>query len=85
MQDTINLDGMTHAEQYVTKEFGALVGKTIHRVRPLSQAEVEVYGWEHSRIPPYVIIFVDGTYMIPSCDEEGNEAGFLFLSETDEV
>lgn len=85
MTKTINLRGLTHAQAYVADNFSYLIGKTIGHVRPLRTEEVEIYGWEHSRIPPYVIIFTDGTYAIPSCDEEGNEAGFLFLSEAGEV
>lgn len=83
MTDTINLRGLTQAEAYVADNFSYLIGKTIKHVRPLRPDEVDMYAWEHSKIPPYVIIFTDGSYAIPSCDEEGNEAGFMFLSERD--
>lgn len=75
----INLEGLTHAEKYVRDEYGSLVGKTIAEIRPMDQEELYHYGWEDSRTVPFIIWFADGTYAIPARDEEGNDAGVLFL------
>ena len=76
---TISLEGLTHAEQYVRDEYGSLVGKTVAEVRPLNRDELDGFGWDDSRTVPFVLWFTDGTYAIPSRDEEGNDAGVLFL------
>jgi len=54
-----------------------LVGKTIANVRYMTEKEMEGSGW-YSKAP--IIIFTDGTYMYPTCDEEGNDAGALFTN-----
>lgn len=67
-------------EQVINREFGELVGKTVKQVRPLTEVEMEMFGWEnnHSDIG-FVIIFTDNTCMIPSSDPEGNSPGFAFV------
>lgn len=70
----------TSNDTYITKEYGALVGKTIEKVRQLTKNEYEMFGWEQDHgSPGFVIIFTDGTCVIPSADPEGNEAGHLFV------
>jgi hypothetical protein len=59
------------------KDCKKLVGKTIANVRYLTEKEMEANGW-YSKAP--VIIFTDGTYLYPSCDDEGNDAGALFTN-----
>lgn len=69
---------------YIEKEFGSLRGKTISLIRPLMPAEHTAMGWEwdyHS--DAFIIVFTDDTIVIPSCDPEGNGAGFLFIMPTD--
>jgi hypothetical protein len=54
-----------------------LKGKTIANVRYLTEKEMEELGW-YSKAA--VIIFTDGTYMFPSADDEGNNAGAMFTN-----
>jgi hypothetical protein len=54
-----------------------LVGKTIKNVRYLTDEEMEEFMW-YKR--PVVIFFTDGSYMIPSADDEGNDGGAIFTS-----
>ena len=52
-----------------------LVGKKIKRVRYLTNVEAEGLGW-YSR--PLVIVLNDGSLILPSMDDEGNNGGALF-------
>jgi len=52
-----------------------LVGKKIKRVRYLSHEEAEHMDW-YSR--PIVIELNDGSLILPSCDDEGNNGGAMF-------
>lgn len=72
----IDLKGMTFEEEYIDKEYGWLAGKTIKTVRPFTTDEKEIYGWDGSEVP-FIIIFTDGSYIIPMSDDEGNGAGAL--------
>lgn len=70
--------------EYISKEYGELVGKTIKRVRPLTKEECADLYWDYDRMyEAMVIIFTDGTAMIPMCDPEGNGAGHLMLADTE--
>ena len=53
-------------------------GKVIDEVCYLEAEDVEAMGW-NCAAP--VIFFTDGTYIIASCDDEGNDAGALLTSE----
>ena len=67
-------------EAWVKRDFGSLEGKTIKSVRPLTEKECEMFGWEFAYMDyAMVLICTDGTAIIPSCDPEGNGAGFLFV------
>jgi hypothetical protein len=69
---------------YIKKEFGSLVGKTVKTVRPLYKEECEDLAWEYAYSEEaLVIIFTDGTAVIPMCDPEGNGAGHLFISSVE--
>ena len=54
-----------------------LVGKTIKEVRYMTDKEVEEYGWWKKVL---IIFFNDGSYILPSMDDEGNDGGALFTS-----
>jgi hypothetical protein len=54
-----------------------LVGKTIKSVRYQYTCEVKDMGWSKKSL---MIIFTDGSYLFPSSDDEGNNAGALFTS-----
>jgi hypothetical protein len=71
---------------YIKREYGSLVGKTIKTIRPLHKEECEDLGWEYDYSDEAcVFIFTDGTAFIPMQDPEGNGAGFLFLSKVEKV
>lgn len=70
--------------EYIKKEYGELVGKTIKQVRPLTKTECEDLAWEYDyEYEAMVVIFTDNTAMIPMRDPEGNGAGFLALADTE--
>ena len=52
-------------------------GKTVRKIEYLTDDEMNHMGW-YSRAP--VIVFTDGSWIIASSDDEGNEAGALFTS-----
>lgn len=66
--------------EWVKEEYGSLIGKKIKEIRPLTENECKMFAWdfqyEHMAL---VIIFTDGTCIIPSQDPEGNGAGHLFV------
>lgn len=53
-------------------------GKTIAEIRPMSDEEQAMEGWERTRYDPPVVVFEDGTKIYPSQDHEGNGPGALF-------
>jgi hypothetical protein len=57
-----------------------LVGKTIKSVRYLYTAEKKDMCWTKRSL---IIFFTDGTYIFPSSDDEGNNAGAFFTSIED--
>lgn len=54
-----------------------LVGKTIKSVRYLYSVEKKDMGWSKRSL---IIFFTDGSYLFPSSDDEGNNAGAFFTS-----
>lgn len=54
-----------------------LVGKTIKSVRYQYTCEMKDMGWSKKSL---IIFFTDGSYIFPSSDDEGNNAGALFTS-----
>ena len=57
-----------------------LLGKKVVKVRYLTDDEADNLGWRSRSI---VIFFDDGTYVFPSADDEGNNAGALFGTNKD--
>jgi len=55
-----------------------LVGKKIKTVSYLSAEEMKAYGWSKAAI---AIELEDGTVLVPSMDDEGNDGGALFTSD----
>jgi len=58
-----------------------LVGKTIKSVRYMTPKEAEDWMW-YKR--PLVMTLSDGTNLILSCDDEGNDGGAMFGQTKDE-
>lgn len=76
---------MKHTEHFDPAIRG-LAGKTIKRVRHMVEEEVKGMGWwtqPHNNVymNTIVIEFTDNTYVIVSSDQEGNDAGHLFVEE----
>lgn len=71
---------------YIKNTYGSLVGKTISKVRPLTENECKWYGWSptHGNVP-FAIIMTDLTVLVPSQDPEGNGAGHIFLEALEET
>ena len=65
--------------EYVNREFGGIVGKTVASVRPMSPEECAEYVWNYDNHIGWLIEFTDGTLAVPSCDPEGNGRGHLFV------
>jgi hypothetical protein len=68
-------------ENYITKAYGSLVGKTIKEIRALKDTELSLFGWEFYKGEGMVIIFDDHSALIPSADAEGNGPGHLFVEK----
>lgn len=62
------------------KDCQVLVGKTIVEVRYINDKEMNGLMWDRKSL---AIFFKDGTYMIPSQDDEGNGPGALFTNIPD--
>ena len=63
---------------YIKMEYGSLVGKTVEQVRMLTDEEIEQFMWDGNYgAVPFVVFFTDGSFIIPSRDDEGNGAGTL--------
>jgi hypothetical protein len=56
----------------------ALVGRTVVRVRCMLPSEAAELGWCYRAT---VLEFDDGTAAYAACDEEGNDAGALFVQK----
>ena len=52
-----------------------LLGRTIKKVRYLTNKEAEELGWDSRCV---VLILDNGNYVFPSADDEGNDAGAFF-------
>lgn len=61
-------------KQWVDEANKQLKGKTIARVRYMSQEEVEDNYWYKRGV---VIIFTDGSFCYPMADDEGNDSGVI--------
>lgn len=59
-----------------------LIGRTIVRVRPTTEAEAAVFGFRAA-----VIVLSDGTQLIAIQDDEGNGPGAIYIAarNTDSV
>jgi len=70
----------TIEERWTKYGVDRLVGKRVVAVRYMDKEECEHMGWE-SR--PIAIFFNDGSFIFPSRDDEGNDAGALFGQGSD--
>ena len=57
-----------------------LIGRKIVGAKYMTTSEVEEMGWHCAAL---VITLDDGTELVPSRDDEGNDAGALFTSFDD--
>jgi hypothetical protein len=74
----MNLETAKKQETYWTGIAQAqLLGRKIVQVRYLSQEEADDLGWTER---PVVIHLDDGNIILPSSDDEGNNAGAMFTN-----
>jgi len=52
-------------------------GKTVDKIRYTTEEELDDLDW-YNRTP--VIFFTDGSWILASCDDEGNNGGAFFTS-----
>jgi hypothetical protein len=71
-----NNDRAEHQKKEWAKRFASLVGRSITAVSWMNESEVKATGWHRSAI---VIQLDDGTLLIPQMDDEGNDAGALYV------
>ena len=65
-------------EKYWTDEaINKLVGKKITKVQYLSKEDQEIWGFYER---PLIIVFDDGSWIMPMSDDEGNDGGALATS-----
>ena len=58
-----------------------LIGRKIIGIRWLTKEESDsLFGWYHQ---PIVILLDDGTRLIPQSDDEGNDAGAIYILPDD--
>lgn len=70
---------------YLNEQYKDIIGKTVAYVRPLFDDELEDFYWfRDGGAIPMLIVFTDGTTLIPSSDPEGNQAGFLFVEKLED-
>jgi hypothetical protein len=65
-------------EKWIEAIRKSIVGKKVAGITYMTEAQAEENLW-YSR--PVVIIFDDGSYIIPLSDDEGNNAGALATSD----
>lgn len=63
--------------QWVSDAAKLLIGKKVTEVRYLTENEQSHLGWNGASL---VLFFDDGSYIFPSSDDEGNDAGAFFTS-----
>lgn len=79
---TATKDWRTESRAYYAKEASVLVGKKVVKVRPLMPEEITDFGWDdYNSDSAIVIIFDDGTAIIPMQDAEGNGSGVLAIEK----
>lgn len=69
---------MRNDDEFVRSEWGWMEGKKVATVRPLTDDELGALYWFRSASAvPTLVEFTDGTAFVPSCDPEGNGAGWM--------
>ena len=63
-----------HEKKWVERIESALLGRRINKIRYMSKEEADELDW-HSR--PVIIELDNGTALIPSMDDEGNDGGAI--------
>jgi hypothetical protein len=83
-ENSLEKDPNISLQNFIDKQFGTFIGKTIHSIRPLKSSELKDLYWErYYGDVPMAIIFTDGQVLIPSSDPEANGPGFLLTADLD--
>jgi hypothetical protein len=68
--------------EYIQREWGGLVGRSITKVRQLTPKEEKEIGWDDYISDVAIVLELDnGTKLIPSRDPELNSEGYLLVIE----
>ena len=59
----------------------AFKGKVVKKIRYTTEGELDDLGWDDTAP---IVFFTDGSYLMPSADDEGNSGGVFFTS-ADEI
>lgn len=82
MATATKADWRAESRVYYANEASVLVGKKVVKVRPLMPEEITDFGWDdYNSDSAIVIIFDDGTAIIPMQDAEGNGSGVLAIEK----
>jgi hypothetical protein len=69
-------------QEYLTEEFGDFIGLRLMKIRPMLPEELEAMYWDDGYGDvPMVLVFSNGSCLIPSQDPEGNGPGWLFVGD----
>lgn len=81
---TTTVDWREQSRTYYADEAKVLVGKKVVLVRPMRPEEITLFGWEdYNSEHAIVILFDDGTAIIPMQDPEGNGSGVLAIERAE--
>lgn len=80
MNNIYKKEHLQEVEDSCTKLAEPLVGKTIKKVRYMTEQEADNMYWSKR---PLVIHFTDGSFLIPQADDEANDGGALWYQKSD--
>lgn len=69
-----------YAKEWGDKAMLLLAGRKIERVRYLTEKERREFGWSQRSL---ILILDDGTHIWPSADDEGNNGGAFFTTNSE--
>lgn len=82
MSTATKTDWREASRAYYADEAKVLIGKKVVAVRPMNPEELALFYWEdYNSDSAIVIIFDDGTAIIPMQDAEGNGSGVLAIEK----
>lgn len=68
-------------QQFYADQCKGAIGAKLVAVRPMTESEIETFGWELNGDGAIVMIFDNGHALIPAQDPELNGPGFIEYGE----